>query len=288
MGHSAQTRLGADPHWPETVTQEIHLRLGDCAVVMAQMEQGSIANLICDPPYGLEFMGKDWDKLEPNRKTQRWKDTERKNLIGDGSGKGGGFGARMGELPAYIPKRNQKCRTCGHYRFSGHPCQCDDPDWDNRGNEFNIAMQEWHQEWLAEAYRVLAVGGVAKVFSGTRTFHRLAPAMVAAGFQDLHMDAWIYGSGFPKSHDVSKAIDKHLGVEREVVGTAKGRSGPSVQPHGASVFNDDGYQWKEEYPVTVAATDEARAWQGWGTALKPAWEPVLIGVKRTEKEQSGG
>jgi site-specific DNA-methyltransferase (adenine-specific) len=93
---------------------------------------------------------------------------------------------------------------------------------------------------------------------------------------------WVYGSGFPKSLDVSKAIDKAAGAEREVVGHGKGRTGPAAQPNGGSVHSDDNYQWPGEFSITAPATDAARQWEGWGTALKPAWEPIIVARKPLE------
>ena len=78
-------------------------------------------------------------------------------------------------------------------------------------------MQKWHEEWLKEAYRVLKPGGYLVAFGGTRTYHRLACAMEDVGFEIRDTMQWIYGSGFPKSLDISKAIDKRKGAERKVV-----------------------------------------------------------------------
>jgi site-specific DNA-methyltransferase (adenine-specific) len=89
---------------------------------------------------------------------------------------------------------------------------------------------------------------------------------------------WIYGQGFPKSLDVSKAIDKAAGVERtEVIGRMK-KSIASMEP-GAGNFSDDSYQWKAEFDRTAPATDAARKWSGFGTALKPAHEPIVLARK---------
>lgn len=89
-------------------------------------------------------------------------------------------------------------------------------------------------------------------------------------------------SGFPKSLDVSKAIDKEAGAEREVVGRGKGRTGAMAQPNGGSVHSYDNYQWPGEFDRTVPASEDARKWQGWGTALKPSWEPVILARKPLE------
>jgi site-specific DNA-methyltransferase (adenine-specific) len=126
-------------------------------------------------------------------------------------------------------------------------------------------------EVWAECLRVLKPGGHLLAFAGTRTQHRMAVRIEDAGFEIRDMIAWVYGSGFPKSLDVSKAIDKAAGAEREVVGIA-GRSG-SARACMAGDFAGG------EYHATAPATSEAQQWQGWGTALKPAWEPVIVARK---------
>ena len=126
-------------------------------------------------------------------------------------------------------------------------------------------------EVWAECLRVLKPGGHLLAFAGTRTQHRMAVRIEDAGFEIRDMIAWVYGSGFPKSLDVSKAIDKAAGAEREVVGIA-GRSG-SARACMAGDFAGG------EYHATAPATPEAQQWQGWGTALKPALEPITVARK---------
>jgi DNA modification methylase len=82
----------------------------------------------------------------------------------------------------------------------------------------SFEMQFWHYQWAVEALRILKPGGYLLAFGGTRTFHRLACALEDAGFEFRDTVCWLYGSGFPKSLDGSKMIDKKFGVEREVVG----------------------------------------------------------------------
>jgi site-specific DNA-methyltransferase (adenine-specific) len=114
-------------------------------------------------------------------------------------------------------------------------------------------------------------------FGGTRTFHRLAVAVEDAGFEIRDSIAWLYGSGFPKSLDVSKAIDKAAGAERRETSRVKGAG-----IGGGSTFTDD--NWKGIGAESFAkhdtpATPDAERWQGWGTALKPAYEPVVCARK---------
>ncbi len=188
---------------------------------------------------GLSFMGKDWDKL--------W-------ATGAGTSKPG-IGDRPIEWPAHgaatpFGGANPTCNTCGGRLRGKKKCSCEDPDWyvdgepvsdgQNHGVSMALqqtrAMQEWHRQWLAGVHRVLKPGGVIKVFGATRTFHRMAAAMEQVGFVDLDLEAWMYGSGFPKSLNIQKKL-----AER--------------------------------------GSPEADRFGGWGTALKPAWEPFVVGRK---------
>lgn len=120
-----------------------------------------------------------------------------------------------------------------------------------------------------EAYRVLKPGGHLIAFFGTRTYDLGVLALRLAGFEVRDQLAWVFGSGFPKSHDVSKGIDKAAGAERKIVATA-GRSkvgGGDICTTGMA---------GGEYFETAPATEAARQWQGWGTALKPAYEPIVL------------
>ncbi|QKY78963.1 methyltransferase [Arthrobacter phage Jinkies] len=142
------------------------------------------------------------------------------------------------------------------------------------------------EEWAAECLRVLKPGGHLLAFGGSRTWHRLAVAVEDAGFEIRDSIAWLYGSGFPKSLDVSKAIDKAAGAERAVVGTklgqpvyhssGKGEAGPAYSSHLQQVTAE---QRIAAAQITAPATEAAQQWQGWGTALKPAFEPVVMGRK---------
>jgi site-specific DNA-methyltransferase (adenine-specific) len=175
---------------------------GDCIEVMARMPEDSVDAIVTDPPYGLEFMGRDWD----------------------------GFGTPLG-------------------------------------------FQTWTESWAREAFRILKPGGHLLAFAGTRTYHRMASGVEDAGFEIRDCIAWMYGSGFPKSLDVSKAIDKAAGCERDRVpytgGIASGSSnyGGGGVVHVGSKVNDK--------PIT----HEAEKWNGWGTALKPAFEPIVVARK---------
>ncbi|QDM57791.1 DNA methylase [Mycobacterium phage Carlyle] len=242
----------------------LDIRIGDCRDALAEMEYASVDSIITDPPYELGFMGKKWD---------------------------------------------------------------------GSGIAFDVEMWE-------ECLRVLKPGGHLFAFGGSRTWHRLAAAIEDAGFEIRDSIAWLYGSGFPKSLDVSKAIDKAGGVspqrQAEVLRNARTRAGLSRDEVAAQIgctpssvrdweegraravgrpiewitpsqeYRDRladllGYS-SDERSITgatidrrgdgtviglghsgvtygEASTDAAKQWQGWGTALKPAFEPIVVARK---------
>jgi site-specific DNA-methyltransferase (adenine-specific) len=145
--------------------------------------------------------------------------------------------------------------------------------WDSSGIAYSV-------EFWAEALRVVKPGGHLLAAGGSRTYHRLACAIEDAGFEIRDSIMWIFGSGFPKSLDVSKAIDKSAGAKREVLssGTPVKRMIPgSDQNKTGSWIKDNG---REFTPTeTAPATPDAQQWQGFGTALKPAVEPFVLARK---------
>jgi site-specific DNA-methyltransferase (adenine-specific) len=145
------------------------------------------------------------------------------------------------------------------------------------------------EAWAKECLRVLKPGGHIVAFGATRTIHRLTVAIEDAGFEIRDQIAWCYFSGFPKSHDISKAIDKHFGAEREIVGidedwikrtgfgTSKDSSTFTCSTFGSAKGNNAG-------KITAPSTEEAKQFDGYGTALKPAYEPAVLARKPlTEK-----
>jgi DNA modification methylase len=266
------------------------LKTGDCVQEMAKLEKNSIDAIVCDPPYGLKFMGKEFDDL--------------------------GEGAQQ---------------------------------------------REWHRLWAIEALRVLKPGGHFLAFGGTRTYHHLATAVEEAGFEIRDQIQWLYGSGFPKSHNVGKAIDRKrhdredvykvtawireardkAGIKNSEIDKAFGFAGMSghwtstksqpavptleqipkllevlklkeeeipkdihrliyelngkkgqpgenwfkrevVGKHDApakSIYSQGEGNLSQDIDLTAPATDEAAKWEGWGTALKPANEPIVVARK---------
>ena len=127
-----------------------------------------------------------------------------------------------------------------------------------------------------ECLRVLKPGGHLLAFGGSRTYHRLAVAIEDAGFQIRDQIMWVYGSGFPKSLNISKAIDKAAGAELEVIGIrTDGMSSTAMKPDKGWNANSMG----SVLDITAPATAEAKEWDGWGTALKPAHEPIVLARK---------
>jgi hypothetical protein len=290
----------------------VTLHHGDCLDVLRTLPDASVDSVVTDPPYGLEFMGKDWDAP--------WKDPAAKFRTGTAADEG--FRVTRGSLP-------------DAYR-AGAP------------------FQQWCELWARECLRVLKPGGHLLAFGGTRTWHRLACAVEDAGFEVRDSIAWMYGSGFPKSLDVSKAIDKldatderrtralrftewmrSTGITPRQVDEATGTNmgghylTAESQPAVATVAHLDALrpllpevpEWVEEMArqrtvesqtfasrevvgsasvpighafaggtyggdssgrvvdLTAPATPDAERWQGWGTALKPSFEGIVCATK---------
>ena len=124
-----------------------------------------------------------------------------------------------------------------------------------------------------ECLRVLKPGGYLLAFAGTRTQHRMCVRIEDAGFEIRDMIAWVYGSGFPKSHNVSCAIDKANGHPN------RGRAIPTASTFQASDIEQKHKLTSNPVEAYEAKTDAARQWHGWGTALKPALEPITVARK---------
>ncbi len=142
------------------------------------------------------------------------------------------------------------------------------------GKEWDAGVPD--MEYWAAILRAAKPGAHLLAFGGTRTFHRLAVAIEDAGWEIRDTLMWVYGSGFPKSMDVSKQLDKMTGAEREVVHYDRYRDGIDRTPqnNGKSMFDGRNGNF-----TTAPATPEAAQWAGWGTALKPAWEPIIMARK---------
>jgi site-specific DNA-methyltransferase (adenine-specific) len=231
---------------PHYCDDSVTLYHGDCLDVLAQLPDASVDSVVTDPPYGLEFMGKEWDAPWKSDDENLWATRDKSE---DLSGK-----SSSPFLAAAVNK----------YRAG-------------------LPFQQWCEKWAAECLRVLKPGGHLLAFGGTRTWHRLACAVEDAGFEIRDSIAWLYGSGFPKSLDVSKAIDKAAGIARE--DKFEGAFTRFAGPSGNRKCDDCG-KWlvsgspcKCPRPQDAPQSEDAKRWQGWGTALKPAFEPIVVGRK---------
>jgi DNA modification methylase len=313
------------PYYQDDQVTVLH---GDCVEILAALPEASVDAVVTDPPYGLGFMGKGWDSFKP------------------ASSRSPGAQFANGSISGFTGNGPQRsCQLCGHLDGGASPCRCDSPMWQTTtetGTPLSAStFQDWCTAWATECLRVLKPGAHLLAFGGTRTWHRLTSAIEDAGFEIRDNIAWLHGQGFPKSLDVSKAIDKRGGNDglwfaswlaetRKAAGIPRTRlaelfpskpggktgklwnwengQGIPTQPEfnrlcdalgveRISVFDIERgviaarvgvssgygpgslYSGKSRPPVTSAATDAAQKWQGWGTALKPAFEPIVVARK---------
>ena len=194
------------------------IREGDCREVMGDMEDNSVHAIVTDPPYGLEFMDRDWDDLTD------WR------TGGDFSSPG--IGERETDWPSFGggDTANATCSNCGGRERGENECECDDPDFKVKGRDAAesraqkrtqqaTAQVNWHRRWMEQAFDVLKPGGHMLVFGGNRTHHYVMMAAEFAGFEVRDTITWHYGTGYPKGTNVGKDIDKRKDADREVVDT---------------------------------------------------------------------
>jgi site-specific DNA-methyltransferase (adenine-specific) len=141
-------------------------------------------------------------------------------------------------------------------------------EWD--GGDIAFRPETWEL-----ALKLLKPGGHLLAFSASRNYHRMAVAIEDAGFEIRDQMMWLYGSGFPKSLNIGKAIDKKQGNEREVVGTRISAFGDA----DSSETSDGRNLWGKESTKEVNLTKGNSEYEGWGTALKPAHEPIVMARK---------
>lgn len=225
---------------------------GDCVEQMQRMADASVDVVCTDPPYGIGFMGHAWDQpgLEMGKREGIPSGQRRaSNPATSGFDLEGGAGAK----------------EAGRYDLS---------------RTANQAFQAWCERWAREAHRVLKPGGFILAFGGTRTVHRLMSGLEDAGFEIRDALAWMQAAGFPKSLNVSKAIDRAAGADREAVGEYAEHDIRRPEGGGGErLMTSRGNRETTTVQVTAPATPDAVRWEGWGTALKPAYEPIVVARK---------
>lgn len=220
---------------------------GECVETMRGFGDATVDAVVCDPPYHLTSI------------------VER-------------FGSATA-APVKVPEGGTGAYARATRGFMGQT-------WD--GGDVAFRVETWR-----EVLRVLKPGGYLLAFSGTRTYHRMTVAIEDAGFEIRDCFSWQYGSGFPKSHSVAMGMDKAArGVPQ---GSTKGdpkKRGKGCLP-SREVFavggNNGGAPTglTDSYDPFVPETEDAKRWQGWGTALKPAWEPIVVARKPLEGTVAG-
>jgi site-specific DNA-methyltransferase (adenine-specific) len=237
------------PHYVDEHATVFH---GDCLNVLAELPDASIDAVVTDPPYGIGFMGHAWD--QPGEYgALRSRGTPGPHL-------------RRANVDHTTTTTRDGAMEAGRYDLS---------------RAANARFQDWCEAWAAQCLRVLKAGGHFVSFGGARTWHRLAAGVEDAGFELRDNIAWLFGSGFPKSLDVAKAIDKAAGVEgtwrrEDHPNRAGARTNPGTiigQADHTRPDNPEGLRHVYE------PTSHGQPWQGWGTALKPGYEPIVVARK---------
>lgn len=208
------------------------IRVSDSAGYLKyRIPDNTFTACITDPPYGISFMGKAWDTFNPdNVKNSGFKKQKENHSTG-----------------------RKEAYEAGRY---------------NRSLSANQMFQYWVESWAREVLRTLKPGGVLISFCGSRTFHRMVSGIEDAGFQIRDCLFYMYGSGFPKSHNIALGIDKNLGLQdNRSVGFAHGTDLGNM-PKGLA-----GMEYKD------FKSSKAKEWAGYGTALKPAYEPIIVAMK---------
>ena len=297
---------------------EIHNK--ECIDVLKEMKDNSIHSIVTDPPYGIGFMGKEWDTFSPDHIKEKLKKDKRSGTT---------------RIAAQRPST-----AAGTYDLSSKAVK---------------KYQDWCYLWALECLRILKPGGHLLASNSSRMYHRMAVAIEDAGFEIRDQIMWVYGSGFPKSLDISKAIDKkggnplgfiefaeaykkavesseynhnyidkylnikasscfwvrtdHRGgmppkhhwvkikrllnlgnefdelydeAEREVIGRRETKFLARNKENGEKIKGDMLMSEQKGNAIiedTLPSTPEAKQWDGWGTALKPAHEPIVVARK---------
>lgn len=228
------------------------LHTGDCLQVLQGFADNSVDTVLTDPPYALT-----------NRIAHLQSCLDCGRVMGGADG-------------------NNKVKTCPRCKSTNIGRRRSHIGPGFMGNDWDTGLVAFAPEIWMECLRVAKPGAMLMAFGGTRTWHRLAVAIEDAGWEIRDTIMWVHGQGFPKSHDVSKGIDTLKGAERETIGV--------VRRWGNNAGKGRAEQYKNSYepteigaekfdPITKPATPEAEQWDGYGTQLKPAWEPIILAMK---------
>ncbi|MYN42714.1 site-specific DNA-methyltransferase [Duganella sp. FT109W] len=214
---------------------------------MKTLPDNSVDSVVTDPPYGIRFMGKAWDGADIEARADR-----RRSFAS--------------HAPDAGPNGGHKSIAAEAGKYDLAPAAM-------------RAFQQFSEEWAREAFRVLKPGGHLLSFSSPRTFHRMACGIEDAGFEIRDQIMWVFGSGFPKSMNVAKAIESGTGRPKDI---RRMQMGEDYSPSGRGPGDYD-YPGQETMNGTTAPwvpfTEAAKEWEGWGTALKPAHEPICVARK---------
>jgi len=211
------------------------LHQGDNIITLKTLADNSIDSIVTDPPYGIKFLGKDWDSKKASETTSKL--------------------AALSNLPSGM----------------AHTSLADD-----------MEFQYWLRDIWIECLRVLKPGGHVLAFSAARTYHHMAMSLQTAGFEIRDQIMWIYSSGFPKSQDVGRSIQRSQGVEENEKVKDNGRARMANKLAKTNNTSDPGFSGE----TTVCTSPESKQWAGWGTALKPAHEPICLARKPLGKGNS--
>lgn len=245
----------------------VTLHHGDALDILRTIPDASIDAVVTDPPYGLEFMGKGWDAP--------WKDTSWKTTttapdatatpsgLASSAGRAGTSGAQAGSDPARAASATivQPDAVGGFQDGAGGNAYSRSrvrTDTRRHGGDMQVAnasFQAWCELWAVECLRVLKPGGHILAFGGSRTWHRLASAVEDAGFEIRDSIAWLYGSGFAKSWNFA------------------------TQYKGEWCSCDGGNALPSDHAACSSCGGLDKAYRGHGSALKPAFEPIVVGRK---------
>ena len=209
----------------------MRLLLGDCLDKLKELDDNSVDSIVTDPPYGLGFMGKDWDTFDKSQ-----------------------FG-KKGEEGENDLKNKKNFKILPRYNTDG--------------------LYDFTKDWAKECYRVLKPGGHLLSFAGSRTYHKICMGIEDAGFEIRDQLMWIYGSGFPKSMNVGMKVDEKLGNKRKLIERPKSEQRPNADNSRDKNKDIGGFAMSDNKYKSVGNSE----WEGWGTALKPAHEPIVMARK---------